>query len=77
MKIEDLEHPVYNVRIYPFDSDRAEISVYRPCTFATRSGRAEIYWPSIGTVSPEMARQFAEAILKAVEIAEQLNATIK
>ena len=77
MTIEDLDHPTYNVRIYPFDDDRAEISVYRPRTLATRSSLAEINWPSIGSVSPEKARQFGEAILKAVKIAEQMNTTIK
>jgi hypothetical protein len=50
------------------------ISVYHPRTKYSRPKGAEVNWPAIGSVVPERARAFAEALLKAADIAEELNA---
>lgn len=50
-----------------------QITIFHPDkTFGKPSG-AKINWPAIGSVSPEDAENFARGLLKAAELARQMN----
>lgn len=71
MRVESYKNEYERVtEVYPFEGRSTSITVSKD----KRIGRDEwkpvtINWPGCGGVSPENARAFAEAILKAVEIA--------
>ena len=63
------------IRIYPFGKGNwSEVSVYKPETrYEGKLYPAKVNWSALGACEPEYAKQYAEAILKASELAEELN----
>ena len=53
--------------------DDTHVTVFHPRTRWGNPSGATINWPALGSVSPEEAENFAKGILKAVEMARQLN----
>lgn len=70
MRIAETE---YAIRIFPFEGSTVSVEVYKPeLSFGTVIP-AKVNWGSIGAGEPERAKLYAEALLKASELAEELN----
>jgi len=64
--------------IEPFDgSSFTYISIHQSADIESGDlDSAEVNWPSLGAVSPETARGFAKAILRAADLADEWDGDI-
>jgi len=61
------------VEVYPYEDIFNHIDVYKPHTSFKEFHEAEVNWSCLGAQTPENAKLYGEALVKAAQIAAGLN----